>query len=194
MPENEKEESGGVITDSGVVPEKLTVTRKESETEVGVEWDFEQAKLKKKNKTDPDRFALVPVRPKTPEDFRKWLDFLNEKQAALTSYARVRGMSANWTKSSTVKATGKFILNDFINCVENMSARGETFKALNDERGQLTDEIIALSKDTKMALADKVAKMNEIGTRLNEINIIITERQEKGDTEDDEVEETPVAA
>src|ERR1051326_1622869 len=166
---NPAEESAVVVLES--VPTSLVVARNQTESNPdGNPYPFTQAKLKKKNKADPDRFALVPEKPKTAEEFQKFLAFLGVEQSALLAYQRARGMSANWTTSSVNKETGMFNQNDFIKCVQEMSARGETIKALNEERIELTNEIINLSKDTKMSMADKVKRMEEIGSRLNVIN------------------------
>ncbi len=185
-----KEDVGSIskvmVEDNGAVPEEMIVKRGEKS------WKFTQQKLKKKDKTAADRFALVPVKPKDPEDFQAWLDFLDPKQAALTSYQRVRGMSANWTTSSINKDTGRFIENDFIKCVEDLNARGETNKALNEERIELTNDIIALGRNTAMSGPEKIAKMTEIGERLNTISTILTERAAKAQ-EDEELEEATAA-
>jgi len=173
------------LADSKTVPPTLTVTRGKSDTTPGITWKFVQAKLKKKNKIDNDKFALVPEKP-TPETFEKWLQFLETPNAALLSYQRARGMSANWTTSAINKA-GEFSVTDFIKCVEEMSARGETIKALIDERAELTNEIISLSQDTKMSPVDKVKRVTEIGARLNTINETIAFRQAEN-KEDAEVE------
>lgn len=175
------------------VPDTLEISRnKTQENAEGNPWTFSKQKLKKKDKSKPDKFALVPIRPKTPEDFNKWLEFLGIQQAAIASYQRVRGMSANWTESSTNDSTGQFVLNDFVKCVEEMSARGETLKDLNNERNELTNEIIALSKDHKLNAVDKVKRMEEIASRLNEINDVIAARQAKAQ-EDAELEDASPA-
>lgn len=166
------------------VPKELNVTRGADETNPGITWKFEQAKLKKKNAKDADRFALVPVKPVSPEDFTQWLAFLDVKNAALLSYQRARGMSANWTTSSINKA-GEFSETDFTKCVVEMSARGETIRALNEERLELMNEIITLSSKPGLTPVQKVERMTEIANRLNEINETIAFRQSEGKSDEE---------
>lgn len=165
------------VSNPKTVPTKLTVARNISEeTPNGNSYDFEQSKLKKKNKTDVDRFALVPVKPNTPEDYQKLLEFMGVKNAVLLAYQRLRGMSANWTNSAINKA-GEFLESDFVKCVQEMSARGETIKALVEERAELMQEIIKLTQDVKIDPLVRLTKITEIGARLNTINETINFRQ-----------------
>ncbi len=195
MPDETKTEEVAVPVVLDSVPTELVVFRNKTDTTDGNDHKFVQAKLKKKNKADADKFALVPVKPKTPEDFQKFLAFLGVEQAALLAYQRMRGLSANWTTSSFNDKTGQFIQSDFVKCVEEMSARGETLKALNEERAELMQEIVNLGKNKQMSMPDKVKRMEEIGERMNVITETITARQASG-TEDAELEgaEAPAVA
>lgn len=162
--------NGKVIT----VPRFVT-----DENPTGFPYDFTPEKLKKKDKTAPDRFAYVPQKPKFSEDASKKLmiDHLGQDLILSLAYGRWRSMAAGWTDSATkeikdekgVVLSEEFNEQEFIKYASEFSARGETIKSLLEEKEELTDEIISLSKDTKITAVDKVKRIDEIGNRLNEI-------------------------
>lgn len=150
----------------------------------GTGWLFIWKLLKKRQKTDPDRYAFQPVKPveKGEYDYKRWLEFLEEKQVVETSYQRVKGMSALWTDAEIDAKSG--VLNEaaFIEDVQKFSSRGETFKALLDEQAELTQDIITLTKskkENKVTAVEYAEKVAEISDRLNEIAEAIERKKEQ---------------
>lgn len=178
---------------TGAVPSELIVEREVVKGEAPVPYPFVQQKLKKKNEKDPDRYALVPEKPKfsVAEELNKMVSHLGLELVASLAYGRWRQMSAGWTESAT--KDGVFNEGEFKKYASEFSARGETIKALLEEKEELTAEIVTLSKDMKMSPADKVVRITEIGNRLNEINETI-EFKKREKPEETEAEEKAAAA
>lgn len=163
----------------------------------GKPFEFVPQKLKKRQKTDPDKYAYVPVKPKFSDEAEadRMLKHLGKELVLSLAYGRWRSMAAGWTESATkevLAADGKtveseeFNENEFIKYAAEFSARGETIKDLLAEKDELTGEIISLSQNTKMAVNDKMARMTEIGFRLNEITETIEFKKRSGKSENDE--------
>lgn len=172
----------------------LTVTRNETP------WIYVLSPLKKKNPNDPVRYAFVPetvsdkVEGRTPEDFVKHMG----ADLVPLVFKQVRGKAAFISKISENEATpkneeGKAIgqvnaekMKDlFIKYMTDLSVKGETLKSLLDEKEDLIEEFKCLASDTEMDMVTKMSKVNEIGSRIKQLDDAIEERK-RSNSKDDE--------
>jgi len=172
----------------------LPVTRNE------VSWNYVLSPLKKKNPTDSVRYAFVPesVNDKVPG--RTANDFIAHMGADLVPlvFKQVRGKAAFISKIAENEATPKDDKDNvtgpvdpdkmkelFVKYMTDLSVKGETLKSLLDEKEDLIESFKLLASNNDMDMMEKMAKVNEIGTRIKQLDEAIEDRK-KSNTKDEE--------